>query len=261
MIHIANEFQSLFRQINFTPGMIFSDPQIKPWRTLPDRENCTWDLTGANGSVVRLHVKRYNAPGSVHAAAAEAAGYQSLQSAGIPTAMIVAWGSMDHNKSFIATMDLAGFTPADKLVEQGVPFQRLLSGTAAMTAKLHNANLHHRDLYLCHFLARCEAADNDAHVDLRLIDAARVKPLPGRLTRRRWIVKDLSQFWFSTFALPISDAQREQWLKEYAQATGSSAIDALRRAIIRKSDVIAAHDKKLRRRQPNRNVSIPNEAK
>ncbi len=62
---------------------------------------------------------------------------------------------------------------------------------------LHNGGLHHRDLYLCHFLGR---RDENPQADLRLIDAARVRPLPGPLTRRRWIVKDLAQFWYSTTA-------------------------------------------------------------
>jgi hypothetical protein len=96
-------------------------------------------------------------------------------------------------------------------------------------------------------------------LDLRLIDAARVRPLPGPLTRRRWIVKDLAQLWFSTLSLPISDPQREDWLQHYARAAGIADVQSLQKSIQKKSTAIANHDARLRRRQPLRNISIPTE--
>ena len=84
-------------------------------------------------------------------------------------------------------------------------------------------------------------------------DAARVRRLPGWPTRRRWIVKDLAQFWYSTTQLPVSDEQRTRWLAEYAMVSGH---DIPERVIAAKARRIAAHDVKLNRRQPKRHVSL-----
>ncbi|MGD0542046.1 MAG: hypothetical protein ABSB33_11050, partial [Tepidisphaeraceae bacterium] len=74
---------------------------------------------------------------------------------------------------------------------------------------------------------------------------------------RRWIVKDLAQFWYSTTELAITDSQRDQWLEHYCRQTEIGKTEALKRSIQRKSGAIGVHDEKLRRRQPNRNISIP----
>jgi hypothetical protein len=253
VIFIAEPYREILRQLGTAPETIFTDPAIKPWRTLEDRHNCTWDVLVA-GRSVRLHVKRFGATRRRSWAQAEAEGYQMLHERGIPTATVAAWGRLDDGRSFIATEDLAGFAPADKLVEGGVDFDRLLTPTADLAAKLHNAGLHHRDLYLCHFLAR--GAENDP-VELRLIDAARVRALPRVFTRRRWIVKDLAQFLYSMTQLPVTDLQRDVWLARYAQQTNIRALERLRRSIMRKSNSIAAHDRRLRVRRPGRNISIP----
>jgi hypothetical protein len=243
VIFIAETYRELFRQIGFTPEMIFTDPGIKVWRKLPDRENCTWEI-----ATRKLHVKRYK-PARNSQAQQEAAGYEALTKNNIPTATIVIHGSLEDGRSFFVTEDLTGFTPADKLIESGHPFDQLLLPTADLTARLHTAGLHHRDLYLCHFLLK--------GTDLRLIDAARVRPFPGPITRRRWILKDLAQFWYSAQMPQITDEQRNQWLTRYCEQTKISRVDSLRKSMVRKSDAIAVHDKSLRLKQPLRNISIP----
>jgi hypothetical protein len=251
MMHISSKFQAMLTEIRFRAADVFTNPAIKPWRKLSDRENCTWDLDVPGHGPIRLHVKRF-APLARDLARAEAAGYAALLRHEIPSAQVVAWGRHDQ-RAFIITLDLAGFKAADKLVDAGIPFERLLIPTADLAAALHNAGLHHRDLYLCHFLARVDTTP----IELRLIDAARVRPLPGALTRRRWIVKDLAQFHYSTLALPVTETQRQRWLEQYAQRTHVTRPEALRRSIARKCNAIVAHDKKLRVRQPGRHVSIP----
>jgi len=253
VIFIAEPYREILRQIGTAPETIFTDPAIKPWRILEDRQNCTWDVL-VGGRNVRLHVKRFGATRRRSWAEVEAEGYRLLRERGIPSAAVAAWGRLDDGRSFIATEDLAGFSPADKLVEGGLDFDRLLIPTADLAARLHNAGLHHRDLYLCHFLAR--DPENEA-VELRLIDAARVGALPGAFTRRRWIVKDLAQFWYSTTQLPVTDLQRDAWLARYAQQTDVWATDRLRRSVVRKAKSIAGHDQRLRVRRPGRNISIP----
>jgi hypothetical protein len=107
---------------------------------------------------------------------------------------------------------------------------------------------------LCHFMATSATMGK---IELALIDAARVKNLPPWPFRRRWIVKDLAQFWYSMLSLPISETQQNAWLTAYAFECKIPDPTSLRRSIVAKSRVIAAHDVNLRRKQPGRNISIP----
>jgi heptose I phosphotransferase len=155
----------------------------------------------------------------------------------------------------VITEDLAGYRAADKAIELGAKtFEQLLEPTADLAAKLHRSELHHRDLYLCHFFVR-----EQGELDVRLIDAARVAQLGGVFTRGRWIIKDLAQFRYSTLAtaLGVSDEQRRRWLERYASQRGIEATPRMIRAIERKVRSIGRHDAKLKQSQPTRNVSIP----
>src|SRR6185437_6220361 len=125
--------------------------------------------------------------------------------------------------------------------------------TADLAARLHQVGLHHRDLYLCHFLVK----PGGDQPDVRLIDSARVRRLPGFITRGRWIVKDLAQFWYSTLKLPITEAQRTAWLLRYCQQRQLPGPALMRQKIDRKVGRIAKHNARLNRLQPGRNVSIP----
>jgi hypothetical protein len=262
--HVAAEYQPVVRMIGLDADGVFDDPRIVSWRKLPDRENCTLDAELPEGEEgtrkVRLHVKRY-VPGRAGASPAddEVQGYQALVAQGLPTAPLVGWGKLADGRSFTIFLDLAGYAPADKLIERGVPFDRLMAPTAALAARLHERGLHHRDLYLCHFMAAVGETAADPVV-VKLIDTARVRRLPGFLTRRRWVVKDLAQFWYSTTKLPVSDEQRAAWLASYAASTGmrADAVAGLRRSIERKTRSIARHDRHLKTAQPQRNISIPN---
>jgi len=205
-------------------------------------------------------VKRYFPVRGVPPAEDEARGHRALSIEKIPTAPLVGWGVLADGRSFTLFEDLAGYRPADKLIESGTPFAALLGPTADLAAALHEAGLHHRDLYLCHFMARMPVHGVHGGVDLKLIDTARVRRLPGFLTRQRWIVKDLAQFWYSTTKLSVTLDQRLAWLARYAQRRNlpaGAAVDRLRRSIERKAGSIARHDRHLNLAQPNRNVSIP----
>ena len=259
---VAAEYQPLLRMIGLDAEGVFADPRIVAWRKLSDRENCTLDadLGGAwRSPKVRLHVKRYFAARGGPPAEDEARGHRALSIEKIPTAPLVGWGVMADGRSFTLFEDLAGYRPADKLIEAGTPFASLLGPTADLAAALHGSGLHHRDLYLCHFMARLWAEGVEESVDLKLIDTARVRRLPGFLTSRRWIVKDLAQFWYSTMKLPVTPDQRLAWLGRYARRRNLPANAAIRllRSIERKARSIARHDRSLNLAQPNRNVSIP----
>lgn len=264
LLRVAPQFQPYFREIGLDAEAVFNHELIRPWRTLADRENCTLDFTTASGESFRWHVKRYTpprfgVPGLPTTADQEVAGYRALHAHDIPTAPLVGWGRLTDGRSFVISDDLHGYDASDKLLaDQAVSFEQLLEPTADLAAKLHASGLHHRDLYLCHFFARAEEDDAGAGaIDVRLIDVARVRPLRNALTRRRWIVKDLAQFWYSTTQVPaVSDALRNAWLERYASQRKLDA-DTIRSAIERKSDRIARHDQNLRADQPNRNISIP----
>jgi hypothetical protein len=243
-------YQQLLSHIGLDEHTVFTSPSISVWRKLDDRENCTLDATWPNGTPLRLHIKRYPAP---HATCAqdEATAIALLKKAQIPCLDLVAWGRNPDGRGFFISQDLAGYEAADKFVARGQPFDQILIPTADLAAKLHGAGFHHRDLYLCHFFVSPQTCD------IKLIDAARVRPLPRWPMRQRWIVKDLAQFWYSLTKLPVSEEQRNQWLKRYSRHTSSAAMAILKRAVNAKVRRISLHDKKLNQRQSHRNISIP----
>jgi heptose I phosphotransferase len=235
------------REVGLDADAVFDHPDIKVWRSIPERENATLDAE-YHGQPIRLHIKRYRGAGADE----EARAIRTLDEARVPTVPLVGWGAVQDGRSFVITEDLAGYEAADKLIESGANFDPLLQPTADLAAKLHGAGLHHRDLYLCHFFVK-----RDDPMDVRLIDAARVARLSNFLTRQRWIKKDLAQFWYSTLALPITDEQRHAWMMRYSQQRGLPSPDPLIKGIQRKVRWIERHDQKLKADQPNRNVSIP----
>lgn len=250
----APQYQPILRELGIDARVIFNHPEIKVWRSLPERENCTLDADLRDGSHVRFHIKRYSRAEGKNPADLEALGIRFLEQHGIPTVPLVGWGRLTNGKGFLITEDLAGYKDAEKLVNEGLlTFEQLLEPTADLAAKLHGEDLHHRDLYLCHFFAN----PGDPR-DLRLIDAGRVKRLPGWPLRNRWVVKDLAEFWYSTLNLPVTDEQRMRWLDRYASQRGMKSTARLRAPIERKSASIARHDAKLRVKQKDRNISLPN---
>ncbi len=250
--HVAPQYQSLMRQVGLDAAAVFTHPDIKVWRSIPERQNCTLDAEW-NGRKIRLHIKRYEpARGYTTPGDDEATAIRALMIEQIPTVPLVGWGTLGDQRSFVITEDLAGYQAADKLIQTGMGFEKVINSTADLAAKLHGRGLHHRDLYLCHFFVK-----EDDLSDVRLIDAARVARLGNILTRQRWIRKDLAQFWYSTLALPITEEQRMAWMQRYSQQRGLPSPKPLMKGIQRKVKWIARHDEKLREKQPTRNVSIP----
>ncbi|HEY8667550.1 MAG TPA: lipopolysaccharide kinase InaA family protein, partial [Tepidisphaeraceae bacterium] len=187
----APQYQAILRQIGLDAEAVFTHPAIRVWRKITERENCTLDATLADGRAIQLHIKRYQPErGFTTPADDEARGIQALQVERIPTVPLVGWGKLLDGRSFVITEDLTDYAPADKLVAGGMEFEKILLPTADLAAKLHRVGLHHRDLYLCHFFVKQQGET----VELALIDAARVRRLPGWPMRSRWIVKDLAQF-------------------------------------------------------------------
>ena len=249
IIRVQSGYESILDAIGLASAdSVFSHLQIKVWRSIPERENATLDATLKDGRSIRLHIKRYrqSAP-----ARNEAAGIAFLNKYSIPTVSLVAHGQTRDGRSFIITEDLQGYEPADKLIEKGLAFEAISRSVAELSAHLHNAGLHHHDLYLCHFFVRRDP------LDVRLIDAARVKRLPGWPFRNRWIVKDLSQLWYSLMQLKLSERERLGVLEHYAKGRHLDDYTQLKKKIEAKAKRIARHDRNLNRKQPTRNISIP----
>jgi hypothetical protein len=123
---VTPQYQPLARQLGLDAETIFDHPEIKLWRRLPDRQNCTLDYTDEAGSQQRLHIKRYAAVGKSRTPAEEEIrGHRFLAKEKIPTADLVGYGRAADGRSFVIFADLAGFTPADKLIAGGTPFEQL----------------------------------------------------------------------------------------------------------------------------------------
>src|SRR3954462_748650 len=176
--HVDPRYQPLMRQLGLDAAAIFEHPDIKVWRSIPERENCTLDAT-MDGREIRLHIKRYRGGrGSIEAAEAEVAGIELLEAQQIPTVPLVGGGTLADGRGFVISEDLKDFRAADKAIAGGLPFDRLIEPTADLAARLHGSGLHHRDLYLCHFFVK--TGDD---LELRLIDARGLRGCPDGLVR------------------------------------------------------------------------------
>lgn len=258
-------YAAALKKAGLVDGMsVFEHPKIEVWRSITERENCVLDTDDG-----RFHIKRNKkGHGGVDE---EAAAIRLLMNASLPTVPLAAAGRLNDGRGFLITADLAGYEDADIAVKNGLPFEKILSATAELAGRLHKSELHHRDLYLCHFYVRVgatymspettgDAPPGDMYVaptktEARLMDAGRVRPLP-KWFRRRWLVKDVAQFVYSARNQDIPEAQLDEWFRQYTAAGGAAVDASFRKAVDAKVAAIGRHDRALRKRQPTRNVSI-----
>lgn len=227
----------------------FSHPAIRAWRTLPDRDNATLET-----DLGLLHVKRHHRPGRASPIEAELAALRLLKEKEIPTLEVVAHGTLADGRAFSASPDLTGYASGQVLMREGMSFAKLAGPTAQLAARLHQAGLHHRDLYLCHFFLVRSGMEMPGP-QAKLIDISRVRRLP-MLLAKRWVVKDLAQFWYSAESeFGVTRAELERWVSEYAGQRGIRP-EGLLGPIQRKVKAIARHDARLQAVQPTRNVSL-----
>ncbi|MFN4242216.1 MAG: lipopolysaccharide kinase InaA family protein [Tepidisphaerales bacterium] len=255
-----------------TPETVFTDPRVRVWRQLPERENAVFETGGQ-----RYHVKRYLRDGR-RQLTAELGGLRLLVEAGIPTIAAVSWGELTDGRAYLISRDLGpGWVSGQVHLRGGGRFADVAEVTATLAAKLHAKGLHHRDLYLCHFFVRPgvvarpgygDAAGQAAPPPARLIDVGRVRRLPGwrvpwpmgPAVWGRWVVKDLAQFVYSLREFDVPAADARLWLQRYEAAGGRAGLwrdERLWRAVHRKAEAIARHDRRLQSRRPGRSVSIP----
>lgn len=254
-IETSPHAETLLRHAGFSGEQVFADSRIRIWRDLPERQNGYLELPaspdGSAATPARLHIKRFKAPHGPEVRR-EVAAIELLAAAGIPTVPLLTWGLHPDGRAFLVTADLTGYTAADRVVTTPEAFARFAPPIAELAAKLHQAGLHHQDLYLCHFFVNPEDPTQAVH----LIDPGRVSRLPAFPMNIRWIVKDLAQLSYSTLQLGRSRAELDGLLADYFQADPPGPHSLVRALIPLKVAAIGRHDRRLRERHPTRNVSI-----
>lgn len=168
----------------------------------------------------------------------------TLDALGIPVPTPVAWGGKRfcffEIKSFVITARIPGGVPLDDyLTEQysgplGAEALRqkraLLWEVGALFRTLHQAGLTHMDLYLNHlFVSVTDRGEEKLH----LIDLQRVAR--RWLFKRRWVVKDLAAFFYSTRNLPLSRTDIARVLASYFDGRLTPAARRLVRTAIKRA--------------------------
>lgn len=144
-----------------------------------------------------------------------------LRALNIPSLTPLAYGVRGKNpakqQSFIVTRELTDVIQLDHYFEQNsvaIKSRRLiLQQLALMVRALHKAGINHRDLYLCHFMLKPESLVAGINPEIYLIDLHRAQcrvQVP-----RRWQIKDLAAFYYSTLNLGFSRRDRLRFLKIY----------------------------------------------
>jgi heptose I phosphotransferase len=171
----------------------------------------------------------------------------SLHEAGVPTLTPVAFGEVGE-RSLLLTDDLRteltlydwARAPSAEAAGQAagrLPDKRAtIARVAGIVRRMHDAGIHHQDLFLHHILVCGEPA----RLDLRVID-------PGRAWRHdrlswRWIVKDLAQL--NASAGRLTRADRLRFLRLYLGRPFRPLDRVLALLVALKSRRIAAHTTK-----------------
>jgi heptose I phosphotransferase len=138
-------------------------------------------------------------------------------------------------RSLFATAALADARALDEVLPQTDHRSRraIARAAAGLVRRLHDADLFHRDLYLCHLWIDPTGA-------LTLIDLHRLAS--GLRPRARWVVKDLAALHVSCPAGAVSRTDGIRFLRAYL-GTGRLGRDGKRlaRRVVRKAARIAAH--------------------
>ncbi|MEM1110027.1 MAG: lipopolysaccharide kinase InaA family protein [Planctomycetota bacterium] len=221
-----------FEALLTTPGNSRLDkPGLADWRTrlvidLPDGTTC--------------FLKRYDRPPLSEQLEQRLAGHPSTASAewgwmqrffqlGLPGPEPVAYGLrrgglMLEKASVVVTAKVPGESLEKWAPREAEPGGRLgsrrfknalIHESARVVARMHEAGLYHRDLYLAHLYFDDQTAEGDDTPRLRLtmIDLQRV--IQPRLLAFRWMVKDLASLHYSTPIQVASRSDRIRWLRSY----------------------------------------------
>lgn len=151
----------------------------------------------------------------------------ALTQLGIKTMTLAAYGQRGKNvaelESFVITESLEPSISLEDFcvdwVTEKPPLQlkrALINSVAAITRRLHQNGINHRDLYICHFLLK--EADlvkqlNPAELPLYLIDLHRVQMRSK--TPQRWLAKDLAALYFSAMDIGLTSRDLYRFIRAY----------------------------------------------
>lgn len=142
-----------------------------------------------------------------------------LQTLNIKAPKVLGYGLRGKNpaklQSFVLMEDIQEACSLETLAQQWQtepPTYALkkyyLKRVADITRSLHASGMHHRDLYLCHFLLK--------NSELFLIDLHRADH--AWLTKKRWQIKDLAGLYFSSLDIKLRQRDLYYFMKCYHQA-------------------------------------------
>lgn len=150
-----------------------------------------------------------------------------LHALDIPTLEPVAYGeqkkSFAKKTSFIVTRELTGVVQLDHYFEKNsVNFKEktiLLRKVAKIARALHAAGINHRDFYLCHFMLELGSVaqwqQSGAEPNIYIMDLHRAQL--RHQVPVRWLIKDLSGLYFSSFNLGLTRCDYLRFIRNYWQ--------------------------------------------
>ena len=163
--------------------------------------------------------------------------------------------SLLRQESFLMTEELTGYQSLERFLQEYFPpplplekiieKRALIKELAGIAKRMHNAGLNHRDFYCCHIFIR---QSEDGRREWRVLDLQRVDR--RRWFRRHWIIKDLAALNYSASPQIITKNDRMRFLIYYMDG-----MDKVRKnlpfihQVIRKTEKISRHDKKLKARK------------
>ena len=210
-LFLARAYRDFFAAAGYTHVYRFLVPSgARLLRRLPDRANLFLEVRDGNrtGSFfLKCHApRRWGQPAGI----AEWQRHALLAMHGIPVPDAAAAGQESGGASFFCSANVHGAVPLDQHLACAENRDRgRVRGLATLVRKLHAIPLCHRDLYLCHILARIQDGA------LFVIDLQRVKGRPGGRLRRRWFIKDLAALAHSSHLPGVTRTDRLRFLLAY----------------------------------------------
>lgn len=230
-----------------TFAAIMAAPEGRLRRVFPGRRTSRLELRRPDGSCQGIYLKRYYPEylswldrflrrlgwrGCSDEAHAEWQAVQQVAALGIPTLEVIARGQDRTDpravrSSFLMTAELAGAEEGHRLFPSLTRATRraLLRRAGAYTRQLHAGGWVHKDLYLCHYMARPDTPEPAIY----LIDLQRLtRPC---CWRERWRVKDLAALAYSSLK---AGASRTDIAAAFQSYRGNRRLDPVGRRLARK---------------------------
>ena len=255
---IDKGFEDMLKRSHLlTLAQFISVSRDNGYSDVPERLTVGLDLpVDDQGKTLRVYLKRHwkdqkvKSKGPRNEAIVEYENIKTLEKLHVRVPQTVAVGSGYVNNravGFMMVVEVPGI-PADDYIKNEFPLQGLsgellrakrkfICQLADNSSAFHKLGYNHRDFYLCHTFV----IQRDEDYIFHLIDLQRVQK--RRFMRRRWLVKDLSQMYYS---VPdgMSNTDRLRFYFRYQSiATLSTKDKSLIKAILRKTQRLLKREK------------------